>query len=127
MCVSDGVLLTPCEDQCVFQMGCCQHCVKISVCVSDGGVVCVCSRPGCCRRRVKISVCVFQAGVLPTPCEDQQLLVELVAAIKVLPMDTLIQTVKAVLKQPPHTELSKSKVSPVHGPPPPTRSSARAR
>lgn len=53
---------------------------------------------------------LFQTGVLPTPCEDQQLLVELVGAIKVLPMDTLIQTVKAVLKQPPHTELSKSKV-----------------
>ena len=59
---------------------------------------------------------VFQTGVLPTPCEDQQLLVELVGAIKVLPMDTLIQTVKSVLKQPPHTELSKSKVgSCVHG------------
>ena len=52
----------------------------------------------------------FQTGVLPTPCEDQSLLVELVGAIKVLPMDTLISTVKTVLKQPPQTELGKNKV-----------------
>lgn len=40
-------------------------------------------------------------------CEDQLLLVELVSAIKVLPTDTLIQTVKQVIKQPPQTELTK--------------------
>ncbi|GFR99136.1 protein dopey 1 [Elysia marginata] len=40
-------------------------------------------------------------------CEDQLLLVELVSAIKVLPTDTLIQTVKQVVKQPPQTELTK--------------------
>ncbi|XP_012945131.1 protein dopey-1 [Aplysia californica] len=40
-------------------------------------------------------------------CEDQLLLVELVSAIKVLPTDTLIQTVKQVIKQPPPSELNK--------------------
>uniref|UniRef100_A0A2C9KBU5 Uncharacterized protein n=1 Tax=Biomphalaria glabrata TaxID=6526 RepID=A0A2C9KBU5_BIOGL len=48
--------------------------------------------------------------VSPTICEDQLLLVELVSAIKVLPMDTLIQTVKQVIKQPPLTELTKKGV-----------------
>ncbi|KAH9488781.1 Protein dopey-1 [Bulinus truncatus] len=45
--------------------------------------------------------------VSPAICEDQLLLVELVSAIKVLPMDTLIQTVKQVIKQPPQTETKK--------------------
>lgn len=49
--------------------------------------------------------------VIPQPCEDQLLLVELVAAIRVLPTDTLIQTVKQVLKQPPPAELGQGKVS----------------
>ena len=44
------------------------------------------------------------------PCEDQLLLVDLISAIKVLPMDTLVQTVKQVLKQPPNSELSRGKV-----------------
>ncbi|KAK3576489.1 hypothetical protein CHS0354_034162 [Potamilus streckersoni] len=43
------------------------------------------------------------------PCNDQLLLVELVGAIKVMPMDTLIQTVKQVLKQPPPSDLGKGK------------------
>ncbi|KAL3881558.1 hypothetical protein ACJMK2_027984, partial [Sinanodonta woodiana] len=43
------------------------------------------------------------------PCCDQLLLVELVGAIKVMPMDTLIQTVKQVLKQPPPSDLGKGK------------------
>ncbi|CAL1528923.1 unnamed protein product [Lymnaea stagnalis] len=43
-------------------------------------------------------------------CEDQLLLVELVSAIKVLPTDTLIQTVKQVIKQPPQSELNKKGV-----------------
>ncbi|KAL4233674.1 Protein dopey-1 [Mactra antiquata] len=47
--------------------------------------------------------------VVPTPCEDQLLLVDLVSAIKVLPIDTLIQTVKDVLNNPPSSELSRSK------------------
>lgn len=56
--------------------------------------------------------CVWlQAGILVPTCEDQLLLVELVSAIKVLPADTLIQTVKSVLKQPPQTELAKNKKS----------------
>ena len=46
-----------------------------------------------------------------TTCEDQLLLVELVSAIKVLPTDTLIQTVKQVVKQPPQTELTKVSLS----------------
>ena len=48
--------------------------------------------------------------VIPSPCEDQLLLVDLISAIKVLPMDTLVQTVKQVLKQPPNSELSRGKV-----------------
>ncbi|KAJ8315121.1 hypothetical protein KUTeg_007271 [Tegillarca granosa] len=49
--------------------------------------------------------------VNPVPCEDQLLLVDLVSAIKVLPTDMLVQTVKQVLKQPPATEISKIKKS----------------
>ncbi|CAG5136270.1 unnamed protein product [Candidula unifasciata] len=48
-----------------------------------------------------------QQPVLVETCDDQLLLVELVAAIRVLPVDTLIQTVKQVLRQPPPTELTK--------------------
>lgn len=48
--------------------------------------------------------------VVPAPCEDQLLLVDLVGAIKVLPTDTLIQTVKDVLNNPPSSELSRTKV-----------------
>lgn len=62
-------------------------------------------------RRHKPAGLTKKTGVLSMPCEDQLLLVELVGAIKVLPMDTLIQTVKAVLKNPPSTELSKNKKS----------------
>ncbi|XP_050391433.1 protein dopey-1 isoform X1 [Patella vulgata] len=58
-------------------------------------------------RRKKIQGLVKK--VVPVPCEDQLLLVELVSAIKVLPTDTLIQTIKHVLKQPPPTELTISK------------------
>ena len=49
--------------------------------------------------------------VLPTPCEDQLLLVDLVGAIKVFPTDTVVQTVKEVLNNPPSSELSRTKVS----------------
>ncbi|XP_052808898.1 protein dopey-1-like isoform X3 [Mya arenaria] len=45
--------------------------------------------------------------------EDQLLLVDLVAAIKVLPMDTLINTVRDVLSNPPHSELNRKKNSPL--------------
>ncbi|PVD28894.1 hypothetical protein C0Q70_11489 [Pomacea canaliculata] len=62
-------------------------------------------------RRQKIVGQSRKAGILVPTCEDQLLLVELVSAIKVLPADTLIQTVKSVLKQPPQTELAKNKKS----------------
>ncbi|XP_042903309.1 protein DOP1A isoform X2 [Parasteatoda tepidariorum] len=39
--------------------------------------------------------------VIPTWSSDQLLLVELVAAIKVLPLESIVQTVRNVLKQPP--------------------------
>lgn len=35
---------------------------------------------------------------------------DLISAIKVLPTDTLVQTVNKVLKQPPQTEIAKNKV-----------------
>ncbi|XP_076078008.1 protein DOP1A-like isoform X1 [Mytilus galloprovincialis] len=43
------------------------------------------------------------------PSDEQLLLVNLISAIKVLPTDTLVQTVKQVIKQPPPSELSKAK------------------
>jgi len=45
--------------------------------------------------------------VIPNACEDQLLLVDLVSAIKVLPTDTLMQTIKQVMKQPPPTTQDK--------------------
>ena len=36
-------------------------------------------------------------------CDSQLLMVDFVSAVKVLPMDTLIQTVAMVIKQPPPT------------------------
>ncbi|GFO47236.1 protein dopey 1 [Plakobranchus ocellatus] len=56
-------------------------------------------------RRQKSAFKIQASGM--SACEDQLLLVELVSAIKVLPTDTLIQTVKQVVKQPPQTELTK--------------------
>lgn len=47
--------------------------------------------------------------VIPEASEDQQLLVELVSAVKVLPTDTLIQTVKQVILNPPSTASDKGK------------------
>ena len=55
---------------------------------------------------------IFQ--VIPTACPDQLLLVDLVSAVKVLPIDTLIQTVKQVIKQPPPTTPDKHKVCHVY-------------
>ncbi|BFZ25222.1 hypothetical protein BsWGS_28261 [Bradybaena similaris] len=57
-------------------------------------------------RRQTCSSSVQQPVQVQT-CRDQLLLVELVGAIRVLPVDTLIQTVKQVIKQPPPTELTK--------------------
>uniref|UniRef100_A0ABD2XAC5 Dopey N-terminal domain-containing protein n=3 Tax=Trichogramma kaykai TaxID=54128 RepID=A0ABD2XAC5_9HYME len=39
--------------------------------------------------------------VLPEACPNQQVLVQLVSAIRVMPIDTLVQTVHQVIKQPP--------------------------
>jgi hypothetical protein len=39
--------------------------------------------------------------VVPTASSDQQVLVHLVGAIRVMPIDTLVQTVHQVVKQPP--------------------------
>jgi hypothetical protein len=39
--------------------------------------------------------------VLPTASPNQQVLVYLVGAIRVMPIDTLVQTVSQVVKQPP--------------------------
>ncbi|XP_074662898.1 protein DOP1A-like [Tubulanus polymorphus] len=47
--------------------------------------------------------------VIPGFCDEQLLLVDLVSSIKVLPTDTLIQTVKQVIKQPPPTNQDKNK------------------
>lgn len=46
----------------------------------------------------------FFKQVLPVPTSDQQVLVQLIGAIKVMPIDTLVQTVHQVLKQPPIVE-----------------------
>ncbi|KAH3737397.1 hypothetical protein DPMN_043989 [Dreissena polymorpha] len=45
--------------------------------------------------------------VAEAPSDDQVLLVELVGALRVLPLDTLIHTVKDVLANPPNSELSR--------------------
>jgi hypothetical protein len=39
--------------------------------------------------------------VVPTASPNQQVLVYLVGAIRVMPIDTLVQTVSQVVKQPP--------------------------
>jgi hypothetical protein len=39
--------------------------------------------------------------VVPTASSNQQVLVYLVGAIRVMPIDTLVQTVSQVVKQPP--------------------------
>lgn len=44
---------------------------------------------------------VFQ--VLPEACPNQQVMVDLVSAIRVMPIDTLVQTVNHVIKTPPLT------------------------
>ncbi|XP_022089796.1 protein dopey-1-like isoform X2 [Acanthaster planci] len=44
-----------------------------------------------------------QTNVVRQACEDQVVLVELVSAIRAMPTDTLMQTIKQVLKAPPFT------------------------
>lgn len=53
-----------------------------------------------------MSVSLFQ--VIPTASEDQLLLVELVRSVSAMRTETVIQTVKEVLKQPP--AIAKEKV-----------------
>ncbi len=42
--------------------------------------------------------------------DEQSILVDLLRAIKVLPTDTLMQTIRQVIKQPPPTNQDKNKV-----------------
>ena len=48
-------------------------------------------------------ICLLSSQVLAQPSEEQLVLVQLVSAIKALPTDTLVQTIKLVLKAPPFT------------------------
>ncbi|XP_042147641.1 protein dopey-1 isoform X6 [Ixodes scapularis] len=56
---------------------------------------------------------VPQRKVIPQWSPDQLLLVELVSAIKVLPMDSVVQVVRQVLRQPPPTSHDKKKRVPL--------------
>ena len=47
--------------------------------------------------------CGLSRQVIDGACDSQLLMVDFVSAVKVLPMDTLIQTVAMVIKQPPPT------------------------
>jgi hypothetical protein len=49
------------------------------------------------------------ASVIPKCSQDQMILVELIAAVKVLPMDLIIQHVKQALKTPPQSSHSRKK------------------
>ena len=39
---------------------------------------------------------------IPEFCPDQLILVDLVSSIRVIPIDTLVQTVRSVVRQPPN-------------------------
>ncbi|CAN7989377.1 unnamed protein product [Ixodes hexagonus] len=56
---------------------------------------------------------VPQRKVIPQWSPDQLLLVELVSAIKVLPMDSVVQVVRQVIRQPPPTSHDKKKRVPL--------------
>lgn len=43
----------------------------------------------------------FFVQILPEACQNQQVLVQLVSAIRVMPIDTLVQIVHQVIKSPP--------------------------
>uniref|UniRef100_T1J3V3 Uncharacterized protein n=1 Tax=Strigamia maritima TaxID=126957 RepID=T1J3V3_STRMM len=58
------------------------------------------------ERKKKIAFSVKR--IVPPASEDQEVLVNLVNAIKVMPLDTLIQTVKSVVKQTPAANSMKS-------------------
>ncbi|XP_064461644.1 protein dopey-1-like isoform X2 [Ornithodoros turicata] len=63
------------------------------------------------ERRKKCST--PQRKVIPQWSADQLLLVELVSAIKVLPMDSVVQLVRQVIRQPPPTSNDKKKRVPL--------------
>ena len=54
-----------------------------------------------------------RTSVIPVPSQNQLVLVDLVAAIRVLPMDIVLQTVKQVMKQPPQTTQGRKKRLPL--------------
>ncbi|XP_077487312.1 LOW QUALITY PROTEIN: protein DOP1A [Amblyomma americanum] len=62
------------------------------------------------RRKKSTSV---QRKVIPQWSPDQLLLVELVSAIKVLPMDSVVQVVRQVIRQPPPTNHDRKKRVPL--------------
>lgn len=62
------------------------------------------------RRKKNTSV---QRKVIPQWSPDQLLLVELVSAIKVLPMDSVVQVVRQVIRQPPPTNHDRKKRVPL--------------
>lgn len=62
------------------------------------------------RRKKNASV---QRKVIPQWSPDQLLLVELVSAIKVLPMDSVVQVVRQVIRQPPPTNHDRKKRVPL--------------
>lgn len=52
-------------------------------------------------------------NLIPACSPDQALLVNLVSAIRVLPMESVLQTVRHVIKQPPHAVHSRKKRIPI--------------
>ncbi|RWS15080.1 protein dopey-1-like isoform X7 [Dinothrombium tinctorium] len=52
-------------------------------------------------------------SVIPQCSPDQSLLVDLIAAIRVLPMESVLQTVRQVMKQPPQTTHARKKRIPL--------------
>ncbi|RWS29873.1 protein dopey-1-like protein [Leptotrombidium deliense] len=52
-------------------------------------------------------------SVIPSCSTDQTILVDLIAAIRVLPMESVLQTVRQVMKQPPQTTHARKKRIPL--------------
>jgi len=61
------------------------------------------------KRKTNSSLSSQPASVIPKCSQDQIILVELIAAVKVLPMDLIIQHVKQALKSPPQSSHSRKK------------------
>ena len=66
---------------------------------------------------VRLSVPPALSQVIPAASEEQLLLVELVRSVSAMRTETVMQTVKEVLKQPP--AIAKEKVGVACSPPPP--------